>query len=117
MIEELAKNLVNLKQEFTKVYVGTSHIQEVIPIHKSKMFPIDENHLQLLHHFAKNNPIYYNFYEQKILEIPCIVYEGDINKYWLNSIQYGSSHAPFSPTWIMSAYVSMLFAKDFAIVT
>jgi hypothetical protein len=112
MIEELAKNLVNLKQEFTKVYVGTSHIQEVIPIHKSEMFPIDENHLQLLHRFAKNNPIYYNFYEQKILDIPCIVYEGDINKYWLNSIQYGSSHAPFSPTWIMSAYVNVLLAKN-----
>ena len=113
MIEDLAKNLVNLKQEFTKVYVGTSHIQEVIPICKSELFPIDENHLQLLHQFAKNNPIYYNSSEQKILEIPCIVYEGDINKYWLNSIQYGSSHAPFSPTWIMSAYVSVLLAKDF----
>jgi len=43
---------------------------------------------------------------------PCIVYEGDINKYWLNSIQYGKSHAPFSPTWMMSAYVGVLLAKE-----
>ena len=111
MIEDLAKNLVHLKQEFTKVYDGTSHIQEVIPSCPSESFPIDDEHLKLLHQFAKNNPIYYNSYEQKIMNISCIVYEGDINKYWLNSIQHGSSHAPFSPTWIMSAYVGVLFAK------
>ncbi|MCE2615201.1 MAG: hypothetical protein LVO36_04790, partial [Nitrosopumilus sp. (ex Thoosa mismalolli)] len=39
-------------------------------------------------------------------------YEGDINKYWLNSIQHGSSNAPFSPTWIMSAYLVALNAKE-----
>lgn len=112
MIEDLAKNLVHLKQEFTKVYDGTSHIQEVIPSRPSESFPIDNEHLKLLHQFAKNNPIYYNSYEQKIMNISCIVYEGDINKYWLNSIQHGSSRAPFSPTWIMSAYVGALFAKS-----
>ena len=40
------------------------------------------------------------------------MYEGDINKYWLNSIQHDSSHAPFSPTWIMSGYLISLFAKQ-----
>ena len=39
------------------------------------------------------------------------MYEGDINKYWLNSIQHGSSKAPFSPTWIMSGYIGSLLAK------
>jgi hypothetical protein len=111
MIEEIAKNLVNLKQEFVKSYTGTSDIQEVIPVCQSEMFPIDEEHLKLLHQFVKNNPIYYASFEQKILDVSCIVYEGDINKYWLNSIQYSSSYAPFSPTWIMSAYIGVLLAK------
>ena len=38
MIEELAKNLVNLKKEFAKNYDGKSQIQEVIPkISKSEL--------------------------------------------------------------------------------
>ena len=40
-----------------------------------------------------------------------MVYEGDINDYWLNSIKHGSSCQPFYPTWIMSAYVMSLVAK------
>ncbi len=111
MIEELAKNLVNLKKEFTKNYDGNSQIQEVIPVSKSNLFPIEQQDLELLHQFATKNPIYYNSYEKTIDETLCVVYEGDINKYWLNSIQHGSSNAPFSPTWIMSAYVSVLLAK------
>ncbi len=112
MIEELAKNLVNLKKEFAKRYDGTSQIQEVIPISKSDLFPIPQQDLELLHQFATKNPIYYNSYEKTVDKIPCIVYEGDINKYWLNSIQHCSSHAPFSPTWIISAYVGVLLAKE-----
>ncbi|MFQ5783164.1 MAG: hypothetical protein ACE5GR_08975 [Nitrosopumilus sp.] len=112
MIEEIARNLVTLKKEFAKIYDGKSHIQEVIPISKSDLFPIEQNDLELLHKFATTNPIYYNSFKKTIGGIPCVIYEGDINKYWLNSIQYGSSHAPFSPTWIMSAYVGVLFAKE-----
>ena len=112
MIEVLAKNLVELKNEFAKSYDGQSQIQEVIPKSKSQLFPIAESHLELLHLFATKNPIYYNFFEKKIGSVDCIVYEGDINKYWLNSIQHGSSKAPFSPTWIMSSYIATLFAKE-----
>ena len=112
MIEEISKNLVYLKKEFAKIYDGESQIQEVIPASNSKLFPIDEQHLKLLHQFATKNPIYYNSFEKTIGDTDCIVYEGDINKYWLNSIQYGSSHAPFSPTWIVSAYVGVLLAKN-----
>ncbi len=112
MIEDLAKNLVNLKKEFAKIYDGKSQIQEVIPVSKSDLFPIKQQDLELLHQFATKNPIYYNSFENTIDDIPCIVYEGDINKYWLNSIQHSSSNAPFSPTWIMSAYVGVLFAKE-----
>jgi len=112
MIEELAKNLVNLKKEFAKIYDGNSQIQEVIPVSKSETFPIKQQDLKLLHQFATKNPIYYNSYEKTIGKTPCIIYEGDINKYWLNSIQHGSSRAPFSPTWIMSAYLCALLAKE-----
>jgi len=112
MIEDLAKNLVNLKTEFAKIYDGKSQIQEVIPVSKSDLFPILQQDLDFLHQFATKNPIYYNSFEKTVDDTLCIVYEGDINKYWLNSIQHSSSNAPFSPTWIMSAYVNALFAKE-----
>ena len=112
MIEDLAKNLVHLKKEFAKIYDGKSQIQEVIPVSKSDLFPILQQDLELLHQFATKNLIYYNSFEKTVNDTLCIVYEGDINKYWLNSIQYGSSNAPFSPTWIMSAYVGVLLAKQ-----
>ena len=112
MIDDIAKNLVNLKKEFAKIYDGTSQIQEIIPISTNQNIPIEPEYLEMLHDFAKKNPIYYNTYEKTVGETPCIVYEGDINKYWLNSIQHGSSHAPFSPTWIMSAFVGALLTKE-----
>ena len=75
MIENIAKNLVQLKQEFRRVYSGDSHIQEVIPLSESDQFPISQNNLDSLHMFERKNPIYYNSYEQKINDIECIVYE------------------------------------------
>ena len=113
MFEELIQNLVLVKQEFAKKYIGNAHIQEVIPTSVSKKFQIDINHLEILHAFAQKNPIYFNSYEQEIAGISCTVYEGDINEYWLNSIKHGSSCQPFYPTWIMSAYVLTLIAKQF----
>lgn len=113
MIEQIATNLVTLKQKFAQIYEGNGHIQEVIPSSPSKDFPINDNHLELLHNFAEKNPIYYNSYEQTIAGVPCNVYEGDINEYWLNSIKHGSSCQPFYPTWIVSAYVTTSIAKTF----
>lgn len=113
MLDQLAKNLVMLKQEFTKTYDGHSHIQEFIPISTSASFPINDTHLKSLHNFAAKNPIYHNSYEEKIKDIRCTVYEGDINEYWLNSIKHGSSCQPFYPTWILSAYIVASIAKSF----
>lgn len=112
MIETLEKSAVQLKQNFTKVYKGNSHIQEIIPVSSSDSFPIDKEHLESLHNFAQKNPIYYNSYEQEIDKTPCIVYEGDINEYWLNSISHGASYQPFYPTWITTAYIISLVAKN-----
>ncbi|MDH3192168.1 MAG: hypothetical protein OEM18_05735 [Nitrosopumilus sp.] len=115
MMEEMFQNLCLLKKEFAQIYSGTSHIQEIIPLEPSKKFPIDEKILNSLHMFAEKNPIYYNSYHDKILDVPCIVYEGDINEYWLNSIKHGSSCQPFYPTWILSAYFLVLMAKKFGV--
>lgn len=113
MLDELVKNLVRVKQDFAKNYTGSAHIQEVIPAYVSEEFPINVDHLQLLHDFAQKNPIYFNSYEEKIAGVACVVYEGDINEYWLNSIKHGSSCQPFYPTWIMSAYIMAHMAKQF----
>ena len=112
MIDSLAKNLVGLKKEFHRMYNGKSQVQEAVVKSSSEQFPIDNSHLELLHRFAAENPIYSNSFEQTIGGVNCIVYEGDTNRYWLNSIQHVSSKAPFSPTWIMSAYIVSLFAKE-----
>ncbi len=111
MLDELIKNMVLVKQDFAKNYTVSAHIQEVIPVSVSEQFSIDKHHLEMLHDFAQKNPIYFNSFEQKIAGIPCTVYEGDINEYWLNSIKHGSSCQPFYPTWIMSAYVLASIAK------
>jgi hypothetical protein len=111
MIETISKNLINLKQEFRRVYSGTSHIQEVMPLSESDIFPIPQNDLNSLHLFLQNNSIYYNIFEEKINDINCMVYEGDINKYWLNSICHESSTQPFSPTWMLTAYIIASIAK------
>ena len=112
MIDDIAKNLVKLKQDFSETYSGSSHIQEVVPLAKSDSFPIDQDVLDKLHTFAAKNPIYYNSYEEKFSGVDCMVYEGDINKYWLNSISHGASYQPFSPTWILSAYIITSIAKE-----
>jgi hypothetical protein len=114
MLEKLAQNLGILKQEFVKIYDGHSHIQELIPSFSSEFFPINETHLELLHNFVAKNPIYHNSYEKKIGDTLCTIYEGDINEYWLNSIKHGSSCQPFYPTWVTSAYIAVLIAKNFA---
>ena len=111
MYDTVVQNLIKIKRDFAKNYSGSAHIQEVIPSRISDDFPIDKNHLKQLHNFAEKNPIYFNSFEDDILGIPCMVYEGDINDYWLNSIKHGSSCQPFYPTWIMSAYVMALIAK------
>jgi len=110
--ELFSKTIVELKNEFTRNNKGGSHIQEVIPISSSEKLPIDKNDLSMLHKFAKNNSIYSSTYELEILDIPCMVYEGDMSDYWLDSIKHDTSYAPFYPVWILSAYVLALQSKS-----
>ena len=55
MIETISKNLLALKQEFRRVYCGTSHVQEIMPLDESDDFPIPQNDLDSLHIFLQNN--------------------------------------------------------------
>lgn len=111
-MDELAKAITTLKEKFAQTYHGYSHIHEAIPLSSSEFLSIDENHLKMLHTFAKCNPIYYNSFETKIFGIPCKVYEGDINQYWLNSVKHDTSYAPFYPTWVLSAYALAVETKN-----
>jgi len=112
MFDEIVQNLVLVKQNFAKNYSGNAHIQEVVPASSTEKFPFEKNHLQYIHKFAEKNPIYSNSFEEKILGIDCVIYEGDINDYWLNSIKHGTSCQPFYPTWMISAYLMALIAKE-----
>lgn len=109
MIDDMVRRLAELKREFVRTYAGTAQVREPVPL-ESESSRIDSGHLRSLHAFASANPIYYNSYEETILGIPCMIYEGDANKFWLGSIGHTSSRAPFSPTWIVSAYTALLLA-------
>ncbi len=69
-------------------------------------------HIRLLHLFAEKNPIYYKSYPAEASKVPIVVYEADFNRYWLNSILHKNSKAPFSPTWVASAYVAVSVARS-----
>jgi len=111
LIEDLTNQFEKMKKEFAQNYKGRSHIQEILPTYPTDTFEINSNDLKLLHNFVKSNPIYHNFYEEKISGIDCIVYEGDINQYWINSLKHATSAQPFYPTWMMSAYLVTSMAK------
>lgn len=112
MIEKTAKNFEVLKQEFFDSYSGHSHIQEILPSNNTEFLPINNEELELLHKFAQSNPIYHDYFEEKIHGVDCIVYEGDINQYWINSLKHATSCQPFYPTWIFSAYVAASISKE-----
>lgn len=111
MLEAAIGRISEIKQEFAGAYDRRAHMQEVIPAPASDAFPVDENHVRALHEFAQNNPIYTDSHEQAVAGLRCVVYEGDTNEYWLNSIKHGSSCQPFYPTWMVSAYVIARIAQ------
>ena len=102
-MENLAEKICNLKYHFLDTYKGNSHTTEVLPKSSSQFFFKDE-HLSLLHEFLENNPIYSNQINQKLSEMECTIFEGDLNNYWIDSLKHDSSYAPFYPTWVLSAF-------------
>ena len=50
--------------------------------------------------------------EADIGGVRCTVLEGDVNRLWLGSVRNERSRAPFSPTWLASAYGLAAAARD-----
>ncbi|MGI0019571.1 MAG: hypothetical protein ACREAY_03775 [Nitrososphaera sp.] len=109
---KLAQAIVALKAELARSYNGAAHFYEVMPLEPSNILPIDASILSLLRRFAECNPIYSRFCDLSVLGIPCRIYEGDINEYWLGSIKHDTSYQAFYPTWILSAYALVDKAKS-----
>ena len=115
MTDTLSNTIVTLKTEYMTNNTSHAHIHEFIPSSSSNILSIDKNHLELLHKFMLNNPIYSSSHELKIDEIPCTIYEGDVTHFWLDSIKHDTSYAPFYPTWMLSAYTLALISKNLGI--
>jgi hypothetical protein len=112
MDDSIARAITKLKNEFVRAHTGQNLLREFLPLSYSKALPIDHDILQLLRAFAAANPIYIKSYESEISGIACMVYEGDINRYWLSSKKYDTSYQLFYPTWLLSAFVLVNAAKS-----
>ena len=108
MLSAMSERLCSLKRSFAKSYKGGAHIQEILPL---EWYDMHED-MAMLHRFAQANPIYHKSYEKTIRHTKCVVYEGDINSYWIDSIKNPGSSQPFYPTWLLSAYILALAARD-----
>jgi len=111
-MENNSENICKLKYEFLKSYTGNSHTTDVLPNSTSSYIQIRNEHILLLHKFLENNPIYSNQISQKLLEIECTVFEGDLNNYWIDSIKHDASYAPYYPTWMLSAFSLAMKANN-----
>ena len=111
-MSSILENIIKVKDALVKSYTGKSHIQEILPINKTNFLPIDEKHLSFLHQFMENNPIYYNSTDVELCGVPCRIFEGDLNQFWIDSIKHDTSYAPFYPTWMLSAYFLALESKN-----
>ena len=103
-METFFDNICKLKHEFVKSYKGNSHTTEILPNSPSNSFVVEKNHLVLLHKFLENNPIYSNQISERLCDVNCTIFEGDLNNYWIDSIKHDTSYAPFYPTWMLSAW-------------
>lgn len=108
MLRAMCERLGSLKRSFAKSYRGGAHIQEILPLEWYDR----HRDMAMLHRFAQANPIYHNSHEETINHTKCMVYEGDINSYWIDSIKNPGSSQPFYPTWLLSAYILALAARE-----
>ncbi|WP_415283779.1 hypothetical protein [Candidatus Nitrososphaera sp. FF02] len=110
-MDALAGAITAFQADFMKKSKGMSPTREAVPLASTDFMPLDSSALGLLHEFAKSNPIYFQWHDAEFSGVPCRVYEGDINEYWLGSIKHDSGYQPFYPTWILSAYALALASK------
>ncbi|HJS68626.1 MAG TPA: hypothetical protein VJ730_04325 [Nitrososphaera sp.] len=112
MDDSIPQAVAALKNEFMRGYKGRSMLCELVPLSHSERLPVSDEMLQSLHGFAAANPIYVKSYDSEISGVPCRVYEGDINNYWLSSKKHDTSYQPFYPTWMLSAFTLAHGAKS-----
>jgi hypothetical protein len=111
--DSLAEAVALLKNQFVRGYKSSiGLLTEIIPLYYSKSLPIGNNMLDSLHRFVTSNPMYFRSLDAAIHGLPCRVYEGDINNYWLSSKKHDTSYQPFYPTWMLSAYTLAMEAKS-----
>ena len=55
-----------LKKDYTKLYSGNRHAQELHPVTKTDFMPIIDDLLTSLSKFIENNPIYDNSFEMNL---------------------------------------------------
>lgn len=100
----MAQKLRHIKRHLAESYTGRAHMLEAVPSGWDNM--------DMLHEFARANPIYDMWYETTIGGEPCVLYEGDISQYMIDSLKNAGSAQPFYPTWLLSAYILVLAVRE-----
>jgi hypothetical protein len=112
MFEKILINFLETKRKYIQNFKPPNIIAEIIPTEVTNLFPIDKLILAKLHQFVSNNPIYFKKTNILINNINFISYEGDVNDFYLSSKKYDTNYQPFYPTWMLSAFLLCLKAKE-----
>jgi len=112
MFEKILINFLETKRKYIQDFKPPNIIAEIIPTEVTNLFPIDKLILAKLHQFVSNNPIYFKKTNILINNINFIAYEGDVNDFYLSSKKYDTNYQPFYPTWMLSAFLLCLKAKE-----
>ena len=112
MFEKILINFLETKRKYIQNFKPPNIIAEIIPTEVTNLFPIDKLILAKLHQFVSNNPIYFKKTNILINNINFIAYEGDVNDFYLSSKKYDTNYQPFYPTWMLSAFLLCLKAKE-----
>jgi len=112
MFEKILISFLETKRKYIQNFKPPNIIAEIIPTEVTNLFPIDKLILAKLHQFVSNNPIYFKKTNILINNINFISYEGDVNDFYLSSKKYDTNYQPFYPTWMLSAFLLCLKAKE-----
>ena len=112
MFEKILINFLETKRKYIQNFKPPNIIAEIIPTEVTNLFPIDKLILAKLHQFVSCNPIYFKKTNILINNINFISYEGDVNEFYLSSKKYDTNYQPFYPTWMLSAFLLCLKAKE-----
>ena len=112
MFQIILNNFLEVKRKYIQNFKPKNIIAETLPKESSDSFPINNNLLIKLHQFVSSNPIYFKKEDLLINNLKFTSYEGDVNEYYLNNKKYDTNYQPFYPTWMLSAFLLCLRAKE-----